>query len=225
MHVHPDGMTALRGLHVLAQCCAKKPSLFLPHSHQLHTLAAAAMAKAKATKHTAGEIAAKAKAALQNKGGGNAGKADRQGGKVGHAKYKCFVCQVQVRLAVVIFLECSPPLTTALVPAAGFLTLALFGFAATIQLTTLGSGPAGQACIRDWQKFLGFLRADWAHGSQMLQHGSAAAPAQSVAMAMLRQHACRAPRRLICPAEIDMLPKMRRSPFCFLLPPPRRCQT
>lgn len=54
------------------------------------------MAKAKATKHTAGELAAKAKAALQNKGGGNAGKADRMGGKVGHAKYKCFVCSVQV---------------------------------------------------------------------------------------------------------------------------------
>ena len=33
------------------------------------------MAKAKATKHTAAELAAKAKAALQNKGGGNAGKA------------------------------------------------------------------------------------------------------------------------------------------------------
>lgn len=179
------------------------------------------MAKAKATKHTAGEIAAKAKAALQNKGGGNAGKADRQGGKVGHAKYKCFVCQVQVRLAVVS-LKYSPPLTTALVPAACFLTLALFGFAATIQLTTRGSGPAGQACIRDWQEVLG---ADWTHGSQMLQHGSAAAPAQSLAMPMLRQHACRAPRRLICPAVIDMLPKMRRSLFCFLLPPSRRCQT
>jgi hypothetical protein len=38
-------------------------------------LCAAAMAKAKATKHTAAELAAKAKAALQNKGGGNAGKA------------------------------------------------------------------------------------------------------------------------------------------------------
>ena len=111
------------------------------------------MAKAKATKHTAAELAAKAKAALQNKGGGNAGEwrrftdkhaalasctkhgdaalrvfmtllgavsclaallglsmlhcalqiafvpfiADRMGGKVGHAKYKCFVCSVQVR--------------------------------------------------------------------------------------------------------------------------------
>ena len=56
----------------------------------------ATMAKAKQTKHTAAEIAAKAKASTANKGGGNAGKADRQGGKVGHAKYKCFACGVQV---------------------------------------------------------------------------------------------------------------------------------
>mmetsp|Transcript_3687 Transcript_3687/g.10686 ORF Transcript_3687/g.10686 Transcript_3687/m.10686 type:complete len:104 (-) Transcript_3687:7667-7978(-) len=54
------------------------------------------MAKAKQTKHTAAELAAKAKAALQNKGGGSAGLKDRLGGKVGHAKYKCFVCAVQV---------------------------------------------------------------------------------------------------------------------------------
>ena len=49
------------------------------YAGSLHTCAltfcAAAMAKAKATKHTAAELAAKAKAALQNKGGGNAGKA------------------------------------------------------------------------------------------------------------------------------------------------------
>lgn len=55
------------------------------------------MAKAKQTKHTAAELSAKAKAALTNKGGGSAGQKDRQGGKVGHAKYKCFVCAVQVR--------------------------------------------------------------------------------------------------------------------------------
>ena len=45
------------------------------------------MAKAKPTKHTAGELAAKAKAATQNAGGGKAGLQDRKGG-VGHAKYK-----------------------------------------------------------------------------------------------------------------------------------------
>ncbi len=55
------------------------------------------MAKAKQTKHTSAELAAKAKAALTNKGGGTAGMKDRQGGKAGHAKYKCFVCSVQAR--------------------------------------------------------------------------------------------------------------------------------
>lgn len=49
--------------------------------------------KAKPTKHTAAEIAAKVKAATQNKGGGKAGLADRKGGAVGHSKFKC-VCGV-----------------------------------------------------------------------------------------------------------------------------------
>lgn len=46
------------------------------------------MAKAKQAHHTAKELAAKAKAALQNAGGGKAGLADRKGGQAGHAKYK-----------------------------------------------------------------------------------------------------------------------------------------
>lgn len=46
------------------------------------------MGKAKPAKHTAAELAAKAKAALQNAGGGKAGLADRKGGAAGHAKYK-----------------------------------------------------------------------------------------------------------------------------------------
>lgn len=50
------------------------------------------MAKAKQANHTAKELAAKAKAALQNKGGGKAGLVDRKGGAVGHAKYKCHIC-------------------------------------------------------------------------------------------------------------------------------------
>ena len=46
------------------------------------------MGKAKPTKHTSAELAAKAKAATVNKGGGKAGLADRKGGNVGHAKFK-----------------------------------------------------------------------------------------------------------------------------------------
>ena len=48
--------------------------------------------KAKAQKHTAKELNAKAFAATVNRGGGSAGAADRAGGKAGHAKYKCPVC-------------------------------------------------------------------------------------------------------------------------------------
>ena len=40
------------------------------------------MGKAKPAKHTSAELAAKAAAALTNKGGGAAGKSDRLGGKV-----------------------------------------------------------------------------------------------------------------------------------------------
>jgi hypothetical protein len=46
------------------------------------------MGKAKPAKHTSAELAAKAKAATQNAGGGKAGLVDRKGGSVGHAKYK-----------------------------------------------------------------------------------------------------------------------------------------
>ncbi|BDA44532.1 Protein METHYLENE BLUE SENSITIVITY 1 [Coccomyxa sp. Obi] len=53
------------------------------------------MGKAKPAKHTAAEIKAKVAAATTNKGGGNAGKEDRLGGKAGHAKYKCPVCAQQ----------------------------------------------------------------------------------------------------------------------------------
>jgi hypothetical protein len=54
------------------------------------------MGKAKPAKHTAAEIKSKVAAATTNKGGGNAGKEDRLGGKAGHAKYKCNVCAQQV---------------------------------------------------------------------------------------------------------------------------------
>ncbi|KAL4425024.1 hypothetical protein ABPG77_001802 [Micractinium sp. CCAP 211/92] len=53
------------------------------------------MGKAKPAKHTAAELAAKAKAATQNAGGGKAGLADRKGGAAGHAKYKCHICGQQ----------------------------------------------------------------------------------------------------------------------------------
>ncbi|CAE8628794.1 unnamed protein product [Polarella glacialis] len=48
--------------------------------------------KAKPTKHTSKELAQKEKDANQNKGGGTAGMKDRQGGNVGHSKYKCNIC-------------------------------------------------------------------------------------------------------------------------------------
>eukprot|EP00448_Togula_jolla_P016499 CAMPEP_0170592398 /NCGR_PEP_ID=MMETSP0224-20130122/12903_1 /TAXON_ID=285029 /ORGANISM="Togula jolla, Strain CCCM 725" /LENGTH=118 /DNA_ID=CAMNT_0010916301 /DNA_START=58 /DNA_END=414 /DNA_ORIENTATION=- len=48
--------------------------------------------KAKAQKHTAAEINKKAFEATVNRGGGSAGIKDRQGGKAGHAKYKCNIC-------------------------------------------------------------------------------------------------------------------------------------
>ena len=50
-------------------------------------------------KHTAAEIKAKERAALQNKGGGSAGMEDRRGGKAGHAKYKCPSCGIQAGCA------------------------------------------------------------------------------------------------------------------------------
>ncbi|KAK9816706.1 hypothetical protein WJX72_003986 [[Myrmecia] bisecta] len=53
------------------------------------------MGKAKPAKHTASELAAKAAAALTNKGGGKAGLKDRLGGEVGHAKFKCHICNLQ----------------------------------------------------------------------------------------------------------------------------------
>jgi hypothetical protein len=51
--------------------------------------------KAKPTKHSASELAAKAKAALQNAGGGAAGLKDRLGGAAGHAKFLCKHCGAQ----------------------------------------------------------------------------------------------------------------------------------
>lgn len=51
--------------------------------------------KAKPTKHTSKELAGKAKLATQNASGGNAGKADRAGGKAGHAKLQCQICGQQ----------------------------------------------------------------------------------------------------------------------------------
>lgn len=50
------------------------------------------MGKAKPAKHTAAELAAKARAATQNAGGGKAGLADRLGGKAGHSRFKCPTC-------------------------------------------------------------------------------------------------------------------------------------
>lgn len=54
------------------------------------------MAKAKPTKHTAAEIAAKAKAATQNAGGGAAGLKDRLGGAAGHSRMMCKHCKTPV---------------------------------------------------------------------------------------------------------------------------------
>lgn len=50
------------------------------------------MGKAKPAKHTAAELARKAKDATQNKGGGKAGLIDRKGGSAGHQRYRCKVC-------------------------------------------------------------------------------------------------------------------------------------
>ncbi|CAH9111338.1 unnamed protein product [Cuscuta europaea] len=53
--------------------------------------------KAKPKKHTAKEIAAKADAALTNRGGGLAGLADRTGKtKGGHARFECPHCRITV---------------------------------------------------------------------------------------------------------------------------------
>eukprot|EP01084_Bolivina_argentea_P051830 95307_1 len=51
--------------------------------------------KAKPTKHTAKELAKKAKEATTNKGGGGAGVSDRAGGKAGHSKFICHICMMQ----------------------------------------------------------------------------------------------------------------------------------
>jgi hypothetical protein len=53
------------------------------------------MGKAKPAKHTAAELAKKAKESTTNKGGGKEGLADRKGGKAGHAKYMCPICKTQ----------------------------------------------------------------------------------------------------------------------------------
>lgn len=53
------------------------------------------MAKGKAQSHTAKEIAMKTKMANQNAGGGDKGKADRLGGRAGHAKFECYICKQQ----------------------------------------------------------------------------------------------------------------------------------
>lgn len=52
------------------------------------------MGKAKPAKHTAAELAQKAKDALTNRGGGQAGLADRKGGQAGHARFQCHICKV-----------------------------------------------------------------------------------------------------------------------------------
>jgi hypothetical protein len=60
-------------------------------------------AQAKPAKHTAAELAAKVKAATSNVGGGKAGLADRQGGKVSSAaRHACFTA-----------LQCCAPLQLA----------------------------------------------------------------------------------------------------------------
>ena len=46
------------------------------------------MGKAKPTKHTSAELAAKAYNATINRGGGPGGLADRLGGQAGHSKFK-----------------------------------------------------------------------------------------------------------------------------------------
>jgi hypothetical protein len=54
------------------------------------------MAKARQAYHTSAELKAKAEAATRNKGGGKEGLEDRKGGKAGHAKFKCPICQAAV---------------------------------------------------------------------------------------------------------------------------------
>lgn len=54
------------------------------------------MGKAKPAKHTSAELKAKAFNATVNRGGGKAGLQDRKGGKVGHSKFKCPVCNLQM---------------------------------------------------------------------------------------------------------------------------------
>eukprot|EP00903_Cladosiphon_okamuranus_P012463 g11672.t1 len=51
--------------------------------------------KAKPTKHSAAELNKRAAASLQNKGGGQAGLADRKGGAAGHSRFLCTICGVQ----------------------------------------------------------------------------------------------------------------------------------
>ena len=55
----------------------------------------AVMGKAKPAKHTSAELKAKSFQATVNRGGGAQGLADRKGGKVGHAKFKCPICALQ----------------------------------------------------------------------------------------------------------------------------------
>mmetsp|Transcript_22153 Transcript_22153/g.31017 ORF Transcript_22153/g.31017 Transcript_22153/m.31017 type:complete len:181 (+) Transcript_22153:203-745(+) len=51
--------------------------------------------KGKENKHSKAELAAKLKAATQNKGGGKEGLKDRKGGEAGHSKFECKVCGVR----------------------------------------------------------------------------------------------------------------------------------
>ncbi|CAM9502041.1 unnamed protein product [Ascophyllum nodosum] len=51
--------------------------------------------KAKPTKHSSAELSKRAAASLQNKGGGQAGLADRKGGAAGHSRFLCTICGVQ----------------------------------------------------------------------------------------------------------------------------------
>ena len=89
-----------------ASCRRRLPTACLPSArppqhpslsaqHPARRVQSVSMGKAKPAKHTSAELAAKAKAALQNAGGGKAGLADRKGGAAGHAKYKCHICGQQ----------------------------------------------------------------------------------------------------------------------------------
>ena len=53
------------------------------------------MGGTKFKKHTAAALNAKAKDALENRGGGKDGLQDRRGGAAGHAKYQCPICKQQ----------------------------------------------------------------------------------------------------------------------------------